>query len=267
MLVRAVLFHRSRRRRPHRDEPGQSHSDLQDSSDALVAGGNISNRFRWTRPRLLHHGFVPRQRRIRQLREYADHLGGFTSHIEHIRRRPFCIFGFGGKRELPAALRSDERGTLAKYRRQCEYRSDCLEWAGLCRFLENPGDTKPRRNDRRRRAACARLPPAAAVSPNTAFEISGTLHSVNGSVLTFTNRHGKERLIDASAAIKNGQIAPALTIGEAYTAVGSSLTSTGKLHADAIYRAKCRQHSNAVTGAQPACTGDQWPPDKDPYGG
>ena len=47
-----------------------------------------------------------------------------------------------------------ERGTLAKYRRQREYCSDCLEWAGLCRFLENPGDTKPRRNGRRRRAAC-----------------------------------------------------------------------------------------------------------------
>ena len=116
-------------------------------------------------------------------------------------------------------------------------------------------------------AAPAAAAPAAAVSPNTAFEISGTLHSVNGSVLTFTNRHGKERLIDASAAIKNGQIAPALTIGDTYTAVGSSLTSTGELHADAIYRAKCRQHRNAITGAQPACTSDQWPADKDPYGG
>ena len=115
-----------------------------------------SNRFHWTRPRLLHHGFVPRQRRIRQLREYADHLGGFTSHIEHIRCRPLGIFGFGGKRELPAALRSDEGGILAKYRRQREYRSDCLEWAGLCRFLEYPGDTEPRRNGRRRRAACGR---------------------------------------------------------------------------------------------------------------
>ena len=63
MLLLAVLFHRSGRRRPHRDEPRPSHSDVQDSSDDLVAGGNISNRFRWTRPRLLHHGFVPRQRR------------------------------------------------------------------------------------------------------------------------------------------------------------------------------------------------------------
>ena len=115
----------------------------------------------------------------------------------------------------------------------------------------------------------AAAPAAAAVSPNNAFVISGTLHSVNGSVLTVTNRHGKERLIDASAAIKKGQIAPALTIGEAYTALGSSLTSTGELDADTIYRAKCRQHNEVGVDltAQPACTDDQWPPDKDPYGG
>ena len=116
-------------------------------------------------------------------------------------------------------------------------------------------------------APLAQAAAAAAVSPSTAFSISGTLNSVNGSVLTFTNRKGKERLIDASGAIKKGQIAPALTIGETYTAVGSSLTSAGELHADAIYRAKCRQQGNATTGAQPACTSDQWPPDKDPYGG
>jgi hypothetical protein len=107
----------------------------------------------------------------------------------------------------------------------------------------------------------------AAASPTSGFAISGTLDSVNGSVLTLTNRHGKDRLIDASEAIANGLIAAALTKGEAYTAVGSSLTSAGALRADAIYRAKCRQHNDAVgdlTGAQPACTGDQWPPDKDP---
>ena len=115
-------------------------------------------------------------------------------------------------------------------------------------------------------AAAAVSPVAAAVSPNTAFVISGTLHSINGSVLTFTNRHGKERLIDASGAIKKGQIAPALTLGEAYTALGSSLTSTGELNADVIYRAKCRQHNEAGGDltAQPACTGDLWPSDKDP---
>src|ERR1700722_9064788 len=115
----------------------------------------------------------------------------------------------------------------------------------------------------------AAAPAAAAVSPNNAFVISGTLHSVNGSVLTVTNRHGQETLIDASAAIKKGQIAPALTIGEAYTALGSSLTSTGELDADTIYRSKCRQHNEVGVDltAQPACTDDQWPPDKDPYGG
>ena len=112
----------------------------------------------------------------------------------------------------------------------------------------------------------AAAPAAAAVSPNTDFVISGTLHSVNGSVLTFTNRHGKERLIDASGAIKKAQIAPALRVGEAYTAVGLTLTSTDELHADAIYRAKCRQHKEAGGDltAQSACTADQWPPDKDP---
>jgi hypothetical protein len=107
---------------------------------------------------------------------------------------------------------------------------------------------------------------APAVSPNTAFVVSGTLHSVNGSVLTFTNRHGKERVIDASGAIKKDQIAPALLLGEAYTAIGSSLTSADELRADTIYRAKCRQHDEIAGDltAQPACTGDQWPPDNDP---
>jgi hypothetical protein len=118
--------------------------------------------------------------------------------------------------------------------------------------------------------AAAALPvaEAEAAAPSTsAFAISGTLHGVNGSVLTLTNRRGKDRLIDASKAIADGLIAPALTAGEAYTAVGSSFTSAGALRADAIHRAKCRQHNDAgadLTGAQPACTGDQWPLDKDP---
>jgi hypothetical protein len=112
------------------------------------------------------------------------------------------------------------------------------------------------------------LAEAEAAAPTTsAVAISGTLHGVNGSVLTLTNRQGKDRLIDASKAIANELVAAAFTAGDAYTAVGSSVTSTGVLRADAIYRAKCRQHSDAgldLTGAQPACTGDQWPPDKDP---
>jgi hypothetical protein len=117
-------------------------------------------------------------------------------------------------------------------------------------------------------AAAAPLAAAeAAAPPTSAFAISGTLGAVNGSTLTVTNRNGKSRLIDASKAIADGVIAAALTTGEAYTAVGSSFTSAGALHADAIYRAKCRQHSHAgedQTGVQPACTGDQWPPDADP---
>jgi hypothetical protein len=116
--------------------------------------------------------------------------------------------------------------------------------------------------------AGAALPVAEAAAPlPSAFAISGTLDSVNGSTLTLTNRNGKDRLIDASKATADGRIAAALTAGKAYTAVGSSYTPAGALHADAIYRAKCRQHNDAVgdlTGAEPACTGDQWPPDKDP---
>jgi hypothetical protein len=115
-------------------------------------------------------------------------------------------------------------------------------------------------------AVLARAETEAAAPPTNGFAISGTLHSVNGSMLTFTNRDGKERLIDASEAMANGLIAPALIIGEAYTAVGSSFTAVGALHADAINRSKCRQHNEAGADltAQQACTGDQWPPDKDP---
>jgi len=118
--------------------------------------------------------------------------------------------------------------------------------------------------------AAAALPLAAAEAsppPTSGFAISGTLDAVNGSTLTLTNRKGKDRLIDASKAIANGLVAPALTTGESYTAVGSSFTLSGALQADAIYRAKCRQHNNSghdVTGARPACTGDQWPRDRDP---
>lgn len=104
----------------------------------------------------------------------------------------------------------------------------------------------------------------AVASPTTSFSISGTLQSVNGSTLTLTNRQGKTRSIDASEAIANGLVAPALKTGEAYTAVGSSFTSAGALHAESISRAKCRQHDAAAGATQAACTGDQWPPDRDP---
>ena len=119
-------------------------------------------------------------------------------------------------------------------------------------------------------SAIATNPPTSTIAadpPTSAHTISGTLRDVNGSTLTLTNRNGKDRLIDASKAMANGQVAPALTTGQAYTAVGSSFTGAGILRADAISRAKCRQHSDSgqgLTGAEPACTGDQWPPDKDP---
>jgi hypothetical protein len=111
----------------------------------------------------------------------------------------------------------------------------------------------------------AALPAAAKAAPIRGFAISGTLDSVNGSVLTVTNRNGKDRLIDASGAMANGLIPAVWTPGDAYTAFGSSFTSAGVLRADAIYRAKCRQHDEtAIDAARPACTGDQWPRDKDP---
>jgi hypothetical protein len=102
------------------------------------------------------------------------------------------------------------------------------------------------------------------VASSTSFAISGRLQSVNGSTLILINRQGKVRSIEASEAIANGLVTPALKTREAYTAIGSSFTSAGALHADSISRAKCRQHNDAGGAAQPACTGDQWPPDKDP---
>jgi hypothetical protein len=114
--------------------------------------------------------------------------------------------------------------------------------------------------------AAAAAPSVAAAPPAGAFAISGTLKGFNGSMLTLKNRNGKDRLIDDSKARTDGFVAPNLTPGEAYTAVGSSFTSAGALHADEIYRAKCRQHNDAGRdlSAQPACTGSQWPPDRDP---
>jgi hypothetical protein len=108
-------------------------------------------------------------------------------------------------------------------------------------------------------AAEAALPAtgASAAAPASAFSISGTLRAINGAVLTLTDRDGKDRLIDSSEAATNGLVTAGLTVGEAYTAVGSSLASAGMLRADAIYRAKCRRDDAG------ACAGDQWPPDKD----
>jgi hypothetical protein len=113
-------------------------------------------------------------------------------------------------------------------------------------------------------AAAEVATPLVAAPPTSGFAISGTLDSVNGSVLTLTNRYGKARLINDSKAMANGLVEPVLSIGGAYTAAGSSFTAAGELQADAISRAKCRQHDDAAGAAQPACTGDQWPPDKDP---
>jgi hypothetical protein len=110
--------------------------------------------------------------------------------------------------------------------------------------------------------------PAAAPAPTTAsaFMLSGTLASVNGSTLTIKDRHGDDKLIDASKAMADGFMPPVLTTGEAYTVFASSPTSTGALLADAMYRAKCRQHNEvefAIDHKGETCTEDQWPPDKE----
>jgi hypothetical protein len=96
--------------------------------------------------------------------------------------------------------------------------------------------------------------------------LSGTLASVNGSTLTIKDRHGDDKLIDASKAMADGFMPLVLTTGEAYTVFASPPTSTGALLADAMYRAKCRQHNEvefAIDHKGETCTGDQWPPDKE----
>ena len=268
MFLRAVLFHRSRRRRPHRDEPGPviqtfklpTTSLSPEGTSATVSAGQ-DHGFFTTVSCLAPHAFgncantpiiwaVSRPTSSTSGVSLSAFSGLAASGSYQLLFGPVNVGpwpNIGGNANIVPTV-SNGRVYVAS-------------WETLA--ILSPGGTAPAAVAP---VAEAAAPAAAAVSPNTAFVISGTLHSVNGSVLTFTNRRGKERLIDASGAIKKGQMAPALTIGEAYTAVGSSLTSTGELHADTIYRAKCRQHNEAGGDltAQPACTGDQWPPDKDP---
>ncbi|MBO0732934.1 MAG: hypothetical protein J2P49_01155, partial [Methylocapsa sp.] len=101
-------------------------------------------------------------------------------------------------------------------------------------------------------APSARFPAQQPIATlGSAFSISGILVDIQGATLTFKNRNGKNRQIDASEAMKNERVAAALIKGKPFTAVGSSFTATGSPLAEAIYRARGN-------------TGDEWPPDKDP---
>ncbi|PZR81735.1 MAG: hypothetical protein DLM68_17200 [Hyphomicrobiales bacterium] len=96
----------------------------------------------------------------------------------------------------------------------------------------------------------APLPAQPIASLTSTFSYSGVLQDVNGPALTLKDRKGKNRQIDASQVMNNERVA-VLIKGDSFTVVGSSLTPTGALLADAIYRAK-------------GDTGDEWPPDKEP---
>lgn len=96
----------------------------------------------------------------------------------------------------------------------------------------------------------APLPAQPIASLTSTFSYSGVLQDVNGPALTLKDRKGKNRQIDASQVMNNERVA-VLIEGDSFTVVGSSLTPTGALLADAIYRAK-------------GDTGDEWPPDKEP---
>jgi hypothetical protein len=67
--------------------------------------------------------------------------------------------------------------------------------------------------------------------------ISGTLVTVNGSVLTLRTRAGKIATIDASGALRNERVT-GLNLGTPYTAQGTTFDATGALFATAIGRAK-----------------------------
>jgi hypothetical protein len=68
--------------------------------------------------------------------------------------------------------------------------------------------------------------------------ISGTLVTVNGSVLTLRTRAGKIATIDASGALRNERVTGPLNLGTPYTAQGTTFDATGALFATAIGRAK-----------------------------
>jgi hypothetical protein len=77
----------------------------------------------------------------------------------------------------------------------------------------------------------------AASAVDHTLRVSGTLLSVDGTVLTLAMRGGKTVRIDASAAAANERIA-ILTPGEPYTVVGEAGTDGMDVQALAVSRAK-----------------------------
>jgi hypothetical protein len=68
--------------------------------------------------------------------------------------------------------------------------------------------------------------------------ISGTLLAAAGSTLTLQTRTGKNITIDASRALNSRRIEGPLTMGTAFTVLGSTIRETDALLAKAIVRAK-----------------------------
>jgi outer membrane protein assembly factor BamB len=86
-------------------------------------------------------------------------------------------------------------------------------------------------------AAGAKAARVAAPAVDHTLRVSGTLHSVDGTVLTLAMRGGKTVRIDDSAAAANERIA-ILTLGEPYTVVGEAGTDGIDVQALAVSRAK-----------------------------
>jgi hypothetical protein len=94
-------------------------------------------------------------------------------------------------------------------------------------------------------------PLASPVAPlNSPHHITGTLVAVDGSMLTLQTRDHKSRTVDASQAMKHGQLGAPLIVGTPLTAEGSTIEGNGALLADLIVRAM-EGHAGAL-----------WPQDK-----
>jgi hypothetical protein len=97
------------------------------------------------------------------------------------------------------------------------------------------------------RAEAAATPPAALNTQALPHEITGVLEHADGPVLTLRTRAGRIARVDDSDALRSEQIG-VLVPGNAYTAQGTTYDSTGALRAQAVGRAK----------PSPAI----WPPDR-----
>ena len=81
------------------------------------------------------------------------------------------------------------------------------------------------------------VPPAerVAVEAPTGPEVTGTISSVDGSMVVVRTRSGENKQVDASRALEAGT-APPLVVGKPFTATGT-VDPSGVLHADTIMRA------------------------------